>query len=102
MIALALMLALSASSPSPRVARCEGIVHTTRAMITARRKGVTQDEAVQVVDETLDGDDRTTARVLIWYVYVANSDKRTPPAKVIELVRRACMSNTTNALTGDE
>lgn len=95
MIALALLLALA---PTPR---CEAIADATRQMIAARRGGVTEKDALQVADEELDGDARTLARVLVWYVYEANADERSPPSKVIEIVTRACLSSEPNALNGD-
>lgn len=96
MIAAAILFASLASAPTPR---CAALGNITRSMIKAKAKGVTEAEARQVVAQELDGDARREVNAIVWYVYTSNADNRTPPAKLVELVQRACRSSDTNALS---
>lgn len=78
---LAMMLA---AAPAPT--RCDALVDTTRALVVARQRGVTERQARDTVDQELEGDTLQVVTALLWYVYVANADGRTSTRKTLELV----------------
>lgn len=101
MLAVVAAVLLSGAPAVPASTRCDSVVRVAHALMADRRRGVSRASAVAVVDEQESAEARRIGRALVWYVYVANADHRTPPAKAAQLVRRACMSSERNALSGD-
>lgn len=92
----ALLLASLAVSPW-----CDSVTSVARATIDARDAGVPREVIEQAADTLQDPAARRAAHAVAWYVYEANADRRTPPSRLLVLIRGACLSDAPNALRGE-